>query len=146
MNHLPRNLDCVTWMIVNQDESEKFFDVSVETEEDFKELVDRWLEVGVENVVITRGLDESIYGNKNGDREFFTPFKTEHIVDVTGAGDAYAAGIIYGHLNRLSPKESIQLGMTNAYYTIQSPYTVRVDLTEERLVEQTKELFKKELN
>jgi|SRR5690625_1708967 len=144
MNRLPKDLKGVTWLIVNQDESEAYFDVKVEDEEDFQALVNRWLDSGVENIVITRGGKGSIYGNRQGVRHTFVPPIAENIVDVTGAGDAYASGIIYGHLKGFEPKESIYLGMTNAYYTIQSPYTVRVDLTEEKLLEQMEDLFKKE--
>lgn len=36
--------------------------------------------------------------------------------------------------------------MTNAYHTIQSSYTVRVDLTEVQLLKQMEELFQKEKN
>lgn len=146
MSRLPKNLEGVTWLIVNQDESETFFDVKVEDEEDFTELVNRWLDIGVENVVITRGADGSIYGNKEGIRHTFIPPVVEDVVDVTGAGDAYAAGIIYGHLKGFEPQESIRFGMSNSYHTIQSPYTVRVDLTEEKLLEQTNNLFQKEKN
>lgn len=143
MSSLPRDLEGVTWLIVNQDESEVFFDVMVETEEDFEGLVDRWLELGVENVVITRGQKGSTYGNQEGVQETFLPVLADEVVDVTGAGDAYSAGIIYGHLKNMEPTEAIQIGMTNAYYTIQSAQTVRVDLTAAKLKEQTNELFKK---
>ena len=146
MSRLPRDLECVTWLIVNQDESETFFDVKVENEGDFTELVNRWLNVGVENIVITRGAKGSIYGNRRGVRHTFVPPTVPNVVDVTGAGDAYAAGIVYGHLKGFDPKESIHFGMTNSYHTIQSPYTVRVDLTEEKLIEQTNTLFQKEKN
>lgn len=144
MNRLPRDLRSVTWMIVNQDETEAFFEVEAKTEAEFEALVDRWLEAGVENVVITRGSKASIYGNQAGERHLFTPPVVEQVLDVTGAGDAYAAGIVYGHLNRLDPVEAIHLGMTNSYYTIQSEATVRTDLTDEKLTEQKNDLFIKE--
>lgn len=144
MSRLPYDLDSVTWMIVNQDESETFFGVEVKTEEDFSNLVNRWLAVGVENVVITRGAKGSIYGNRQGVRHTFKSPVVDKVVDVTGAGDAYASGIIYGHLKGYDPKEAIHFGMTNSYHTIQSENTVRVELTEEKLLEETNLLFEKE--
>ncbi len=141
MNRLPKDLDSVTWMIVNQDESETFFETKAETEEEFEQLVDRWLEAGVKNVVITRGSDTSLYGNQDGRRHLFTPPVVDQVVDVTGAGDAYAAGIVYGHLNAFDPVEAIEFGMTNSYYTIQSKTTVRTDLNEEKLKEQKTNLL-----
>lgn len=146
MNRLPRNLEGVTWLIVNEDESEAYFNVKVESEEDFEYLVDRWLEVGAKHVVITRGSKGSIYGDQDGNRESFLPPRTEDVIDVTGAGDAYASGIIYGYLNDYEAKDAIHFGMTNSYHTIQSPHTVRTDLTKEKLIEQTKNIFTKENN
>lgn len=146
MNRLPQDLRGITWLIVNEDESETYFDVAVNDEVDFEQLVDRWLEAGVEHVVITRGSKGSIYGDQSGKRQSFSPPKAEQVIDVTGAGDAYASGIIYGYLNDFTPEESIYFGMSNSYHTIQSPNTVREDLTHNHLINQTNELFKKEKN
>lgn len=140
MAHLPRDLSGVKWLIVNLDESETFFNLTVETEADVTQLLENWLSVGVENVIITRSQESTFYGNQAGEREQFTPPFSSHVEDVTGAGDSYASGLIYGQLRGYSAKESIQLAMTNAYYTIQSPKTVRLDLTKEVLEKQTNEL------
>lgn len=144
MKHLPQDLQGVSWIIVNQDESEAFFDIEVNNNKDFEDLIDCWLEVGVQNVIVTRGNKGSIYGNQIGERHTFTPPQVEKVIDVTGAGDAYAAGVIYGHLNDYAPTESIHIGMANAFYTIQSPDTVQTNLTETKLIEQVNTLFKKE--
>lgn len=144
MNRLPENLEGVTWIIVNQEESEAYFDTKVSNEKDFLLLVDRWLDAEVENVVVTRGSKTSVYGNKEGVRETFQPPQPENVVDVTGAADAYASGIIYGHMNGLTPKESIQLGLANSYHTIQTSQTIRMDLTNSKLNAEAVALFKKE--
>ena len=36
--------------------------------------------------------------------------KNLKIVDLTGAGDLFAAGFLHGHINNLSPTESLQKG------------------------------------
>lgn len=146
MNRLPEDLTGVDWLIVNQDESESFFNMKVESEEDFQELVDRWLATGLENVVITRGIESSAYGNQKGERLNLQPPVVDRVVDVTGAGDGYSSGIIMGHLEGLSPKESIQLGMTNSYHIIQGETNVRHELSNERLLKEKIQLFEKENN
>jgi len=146
MNRLPGELSSLTWLIVNQDESETFFNRKVQNEEDFACLATLWLETGVKNVVITRGAKPSLYANQLGTWLSFKPPQVQHIVDVTGAGDSYASGIIYGHLQDFDPPTSIRLGMTNSYYTIQSPFTVRQDLTASKLLTQMNVLFAKENN
>lgn len=146
MSRLPRDLSSLAWLIVNQDESETFFQTKVKSEQDFAELADLWLKTGVENVVITRGARPSIYVNQSGARLSFTPPEVTHVLDVTGAGDSYASGIIFGHLQNLDPRTCIRLGMTNSYHTIQSPFTVRQDLTAEKLLAQMNILFTEEKN
>lgn len=144
MNRLPDDLTGVTWLIINQDESESYFKTQVTNEEDFQLLVDRWLETGVENVVITRGVKKSAYGNQKGERLNLQPPTVEKVMDVTGAGDGYSSGIIMGYLEGLSPEESIQLGMTNSYHIIQSDTNVRHELSKERLLKEKIQLFEKE--
>ncbi len=141
MKRLPKDLKGVKWLIVNEDESESYFNFKIESEEDFQGLVDRWLETGVENVVITRGVEESAYGNQAGERLQLQPPLVDKVIDVTGAGDGYASGVILGYLEGLSPKESIQLGMTNSYHVIQQPTSVRTDLTKEKLFNEKNKLF-----
>lgn len=139
MNHLPDNLAGVQWLIVNQDESESFFDVRVNGEEDFIALGKRWLEVGVENVLITRGMQPSLYMNKEA-FHLLKPPSNPQVVDVTGAGDSYAAGLIYGQVAGYSPLESLAMAMTNAYHTISATTTVRKNLTAASLQQEVKEL------
>lgn len=140
MTHLPKRLEGVAWLIVNQDESEAFFNVKVESEADFERLADYWLETGLEQVIITRGLQESLYASQSGERVKCLPPVAEKVKDVTGAGDSYASGIIYGQLQNSTFSDSIQYAMTNAYYTIQSAQTVRLDLSKDTLENQTVQL------
>ena len=60
-------------------------------------------------IVITRGEKGSIAINKNEVVESDIQ-KNLKIVDLTGAGDLFAAGFLHGHVNNLSIKESLQKG------------------------------------
>jgi fructokinase len=60
-------------------------------------------------IVITRGEKGSIAINKNEVVECDVQ-KNLKIVDLTGAGDLFAAGFLHGHVNNLSIKESLQKG------------------------------------
>lgn len=111
MNRMPTNLEGVTWTIVTQAESETYFDVTVETEEEFEGLVDRWMETGVENVVVTRDTADSIYANQAGEREWIAPVKTDFVVDSTGAGNSFISSIIYGVEQGRSAIEAIDQGL-----------------------------------
>ena len=60
-------------------------------------------------MVITRGEKGSILIQKNEVVECDSK-KNLKIVDLTGAGDLFAAGFLHGYINNLSSKESLQKG------------------------------------
>jgi len=60
-------------------------------------------------LVITRGKKGSIAIQKNEVIECESK-KNLKIVDLTGAGDLFAAGFLHGHINNLSIKESLEKG------------------------------------
>lgn len=143
MSNLPKNLKGVEWLIVNQDESEIFFNKSLKSNEDIEALANLWLQTGLKQVLITRGSRSMLYANQNGKRQFMTPQIVQQIVDTTGAGDSLSAGILFGWLNDFSLRETLEFGLTNAYYTIQSQDTVRKNLSRHSFLQERKELFYK---
>ena len=74
----------------------------------FDEVVTFTKELG-KLIVITRGEKGSIAINKNEVVECDIQ-KNLKIVDLTGAGDLFAAGFLHGYVNNLSIKESLQKG------------------------------------
>jgi len=60
-------------------------------------------------LVITRGKKGSVAIQKNGIVECDS-LKNLKIVDLTGAGDLFAAGFLHGHINNLSIKECLEKG------------------------------------
>ena len=70
-------------------------------------------------IVITRGEKGSIAINKDEVVEYEIQ-KNLKIVDLTGAGDLFAAGFLHGHINNLSIKESLQKGTEMSARVIQN--------------------------
>ncbi len=140
MSHLPKRLEGLDWLIVNQDESEVYFNLEA-GQESTEQLAHRWIDCGVQHVVITSGKCPTVYANQQGECLAIQPPLQPDVVDVTGAGDSNAAGIIYGCIHGLSAQESIELGMTNAYYTVATHQTVRSDLSATQLKEERELLF-----
>ena len=60
-------------------------------------------------IVITRGEKGSLLIKKDEVVEFGIQ-KNLKIIDLTGAGDLFAAGFLHGHINNLSTRESLQKG------------------------------------
>ena len=69
-------------------------------------------------IVITRSNKGSIAIQKNEVVECDSQ-KNLKIIDLTGAGDLFAAGFLHGHVNNLSIKESLQNGTEMASKIIQ---------------------------
>ena len=69
-------------------------------------------------IVLTRGEKGSIAINRNEVVECDIQ-KNLKIIDLTGAGDLFAAGFLHGHLNNLSLKESLEKGTEMSSKVIQ---------------------------
>lgn len=141
MSHLPEELSGVEWLIVNQDESETFFDRQVQSEADFRFLAEAWLSCGVNQVLVTRGAKEMVYANQSGETLSISPKLVPQLIDATGAGDSLSAGVLFGWLNGYAIEKVLELGLTNAYHTILSQDTVRKNLSRHSLLQERKELF-----
>ena len=74
----------------------------------FEEVISFAKQIG-KLVVITRGEKGSVAIQKNEIFECESK-KNLKIVDLTGAGDLFAAGFLHGYINKLSTKESLKKG------------------------------------
>ena len=69
-------------------------------------------------IIVTRGEKGAITINGNDVAECNVQ-KDLKIVDLTGAGDLFAAGFLHGHVNNLSLKESLEKGTEMSSKVIQ---------------------------
>lgn len=90
------------------------------------------LERGVKNVVISLGKSGYVIVNQEVE-EYIETMVFSEIVDATGAGDAFIAGILLGLQQGLTIVKCCQMGAAAAAYTIQSSKTVAEDITLSRL-------------
>jgi len=90
-------------IFANEQEIKSLIDVS-----DFKEVVTFGKNLN-KSLIITRGEKGSIAIIKNEIVECDSRKKLE-IIDLTGAGDLFAAGFLHGHINNFSIKESLEKG------------------------------------
>ncbi|WP_462413087.1 carbohydrate kinase [Neobacillus sp. Marseille-QA0830] len=133
MNRLPDDLKGVTWLITNRDESETYFHCEITNQNEWKEALEKWLSLGIANVVITNGKNGAMIGNREEGIIHIPAVKIHEIVDVTGAGDAFSSAAIFSWLDGKNLKDIARAGTVNAAKTLQSASTVRQDLTAEQL-------------
>ncbi len=91
--------------------------LSLINSKNFDEVIDFAKQLG-RLIVITRGEKGSIAINKNEVVECDIQ-KNLKIVDLTGAGDLFAAGFLHGYINKLSMKESLNKGTAMSSKVIQ---------------------------
>lgn len=133
---LPKDLTGVTWFIANKDEAEALTGLKIEKEVDYVHVANEIIRRGVHTVVITKGKQGVMYFTKNGETTTITPSEVK-VTDVTGAGDSFAAGMMYGVINGYSIHDACQFGLVASSITLQTEETVNPNLTEKLL----KQLF-----
>ena len=140
-------IDCVT---PSRNELESILGTGVERDSDEDSDKDEGIDVdvyvvkaaeelrgkGAKNVIVTLG-KRGIYvscgaagkGKKKDCNKFMAPYKGE-VVDVTGAGDALVAGLVYGIYKGYSVEVAARFGLGAAALTISTKEAVRRDLGE----------------
>ncbi|MDR2833739.1 MAG: winged helix-turn-helix transcriptional regulator [Streptococcaceae bacterium] len=145
IRNLPQDLTGLTWLITNQDESETFFKQTIDSGVSWENCAKKWLTLGVENVIITRGCEGVLAVNQNGETAYQAAFKSEKVVDVTGAGDAFCSAVIDGWLNELPLEKTLEQATLNALKTVESEYTVRPELTKNQLIKEIQAITQGEI-
>lgn len=133
MVHLPEHLVGIEWLICNHDEAEFLTKSKLEVAGDFEKALERIQQMGAKNVLITNGSHDVWLRDTSGVTVTKAVQFVEHIVDVTGAGDSFVGAFIYGLSEQKSMEEALHVALANARATIQSPHTVRKNLTKAQL-------------
>jgi pseudouridine kinase len=137
---LPSSLEGVTWFICNKGEAEAYLDMTIESEGDFFKAAKLITQKGAERVVITRGDQGLIYYTVYKEASAILPPEVK-VVDVTGAGDALVAGIIYGYIKGSDTDGACRIGITCSSLTLQSVQTVSPSLTKGKLQQQFSQYY-----
>ena len=128
VKRLPSDLSGVTWFVTNEAEAKAFVGKDGHTGDIMKAI----LHAGAQNVVITRGANGVAYAAKQGETgTLAAPNVT--VTDATGAGDAFAAGFLYGVLGGHTVEDACRFGMSSAALTLQTAETVHPALNEHLL-------------
>ncbi|OKO90396.1 carbohydrate kinase family protein [Geobacillus proteiniphilus] len=129
VKRLPADLSGVTWLITNEAEAKA---LAEDDGRSVSEAMEALVRLGVENVVVTRGANGVAYATKQGETGAIAAPKVE-ATDATGAGDAFAAGFLYGVLGGHTVEDACRFGMSSASLTLQTAETVHSALNEHLL-------------
>jgi len=92
----------------------------------YAEAAQQLLNWGVAHVYITLG-GEGVYC-RNAAEEWLFPSLPGEIVNTTGAGDAFLAGVVYAHAKGIDFPQTAQYGLMAARATLMSPKAVNPDI------------------
>lgn len=130
----------VDYITPSEDELESILGAEAEIDDDVDiDIVKAAEELkcrGVRNMIVTLG-ERGIYvsgggtdqGKKEDCNKFMAPYRGE-VVDVTGAGDALVAGLVYGIYKGYSLEVAARFGLGAAALTVSTKEAVRRDLRE----------------
>lgn len=92
----------------------------------YEEAAQRILEIGVAHVYITLG-SQGVYC-RNAKEEQLIPAIPGEVVNTTGAGDAFLAGIVYAYAQGVEFPQTVQYGLKAARAALMSPMAVNPDI------------------
>ena len=132
----------IDYMTPSRNELEAISGVRIDDDEHMLKAVEMLRSKDVKNVIVTLG-ERGVYlssggsgtisrngeGRKKDRNKFMAPYRGE-VVDVTGAGDALVAGLVYGICKGYPLEMAVKFGLGAAALTISSKEAVRRDLRE----------------
>ncbi|MDQ0158212.1 carbohydrate kinase [Alkalibacillus salilacus] len=135
---LPKDLTGVHTILPNQEEAETLSGITINHEQDYALACQKLLDQGVQQVVLTLGA-KGIYYYSQDESGFIEALPVD-VKDVTGAGDAFTSGVIYGATQQMSLSESCRFGLGCATVTLESEQSCAEDLSVETVYNKLKEL------
>ena len=127
MARLPERLDGTALMILNRDELLAATGATSHTGTDWQALARSLLQRGAEKVLVTAG-EHGVWGVE-ATQSWHLPALPVQVRDVTGAGDAFSAGVLAGLMRAPDDLQAAaRQGLKLAALTLQSEQTVAGDL------------------
>lgn len=124
----------LTLVAPNAAEAKALCGVDVTGRESALVAAQKLVTMGVKIAIVTLGATGLVYATSN--ESGHVPAIEVEIVELTGAGDALTAAVVFGLLNDFPVDEAVRLGTSAAALTVHSRQTVCTDLSLERLYDQ----------
>ncbi|MBN2259873.1 MAG: carbohydrate kinase family protein [Clostridiales bacterium] len=91
------------------------------------------LKMGVENVFISLDENGIFYANKT--RKGIVVARNTKVINVTGAGDSFVAGLAYGYMNHLNLIDTVKFAIASSLLTISCEKTIHPEMSLEKVSE-----------
>lgn len=122
----------------NLKEAEVLTDMTINNYDDMKKACEILHKKGVHNICISLSEKGVFYSSKDGYGMMDTLNKKPK--NVTGAGDAFQAGLVYGEYNGLLFKESVRLAIAAASMAMDTHQTINRDIRIQDIIKLSKKV------
>ncbi|MCT4508304.1 MAG: carbohydrate kinase family protein [Tepidibacter sp.] len=113
----------------NRHEAEILAGFKIESDEDLKKAGDYFLSLGIENVFISLDAEGIYYCNKSECGRIKA--HDVEVNNVTGAGDAFVAGLGYGYMNNMSMEKMVKFAIAMSIIAISHEETIHPEMSKE---------------
>lgn len=127
----------------NKIETEILTGIKINDNQSIKLASEILINKGIKNVFITLGKEGIFYANK--EKSNFIKNPDIDVIDITGAGDAFSAGIAYSLLKDFDIDKSAKYALSMSLLNVSNIGTCYQKLNENKLNETVKIYFKEEL-
>lgn len=122
----------------NRIEAEELSGIKINDREDAKRAIKYFLDLGIQRVFISLGKDGLCYGDKEDIG--YLPTKDIKVINATGAGDAFIAGLVYSHLNGYDAEKSAKISMSASIIALTHENTINPNMSVKKIQEMMKEM------
>lgn len=112
-------------------EAEMLSGIKIINEDDLLAATDIILKKGVKQLYVSLGA-KGVYYTDGSNRQRLDSI-TDDIVNTTGAGDSFIAGVVWAHLKGYDIEQSAKAGLAASYICVKSIKTVSEDISEENI-------------
>ena len=116
----------------NRIEAETLSGIVLSGTDDVARLADWFHQHGLQRLVLSMGADGVYYSEKDGERGWSAPLKTQ-VVNVTGAGDAMMAGLVCCWLDGFSFSQTVKFAQGCSSLALSSEFTNNPELSHARV-------------
>ncbi|MCR2044488.1 PfkB family carbohydrate kinase [Anaerosalibacter massiliensis] len=122
----------------NKMEAEILSGIEINNEEDLKKVSYYFINKGVKRVFISLGKEGVYYFDGKVEKRAFPP-KAE-LINATGAGDAFIAGLVYSYLKDFSIDNTIAFATGAAIVTLENENTINPNISSEKIKKRIEEI------
>ncbi|MDF2545497.1 MAG: winged helix-turn-helix transcriptional regulator [Anaerosolibacter sp.] len=123
----------------NKYEAEVLSGISIVSTLDAEKACDYFLNQGVQQVFISMGKDGICYGDHQHTRFLSVP--EIHVVNATGAGDAFMAGLVFGFLQKYTLDQSARFATAASIFALSHKDTIHPMMSAKNVQNIMKELI-----